>query len=149
MVTHDDGPVLVDAFPGLVIDGMLVGIHHQHIPTDQAVVAETDLLGTDDSALRRDVEKVTQLQPPSHGDLRAMADGGSALEIHFTTYLPDASGAFAVIMPHIAKPDLDACRVRILGDGYLPVKLSQIDPSRYHYGTFDRRLEREIVQVEA
>ena len=70
---------------------MLVGVHHQDVPTQQAVVAETDLLGADDGALCRHIEIRAEAQMATHRELRAVSDARLAAEAHRAAHLPDAA----------------------------------------------------------
>ena len=149
MVAHDDRSILIDAFAILVKNRVLVAIHDQHVPAYQAVVAEADLLGAHDGAFCRDVELVAQLQLAAYRDLRAMADGGLAFEVHLAAYLPNRSRTLPIVMSYIAEPDLDSCNLGVFRNQHLTVQLPQVNPSRNHDGAFYGRLEREIMEVEA
>ena len=149
MVTHNDGLVGIDAFIILIIQGMFVGVHHEDVPTQQAVVAETDFLGADNGAFRCHVEICTQFQVSAHRNLRAMPDASLATEADRAAHLPNATRTLAVVMPHIAEANFYHCPFHLFGEFHFAVQFAQISAVRHHHGQLQSRFQRKIMQVEA
>ena len=70
---------------------MLVCIHHEDVPAQQAVAPKTDFLGADDGAFGSHVEAITKTQVSAHRNLRTMPNAHLAAEADRAAHLPDAA----------------------------------------------------------
>ena len=113
MVAHEDGFVGISAYAVLVDDGVLIGVHDEDVPTQQAVISERNLVCADNGAFSGHVEICTERKIASHREFGTVSDAGFASKSDGSAHLPDAAGAFAVIMAHIAEPDFDHGRVHL------------------------------------